>query len=120
MPRHTPLRDGHPKNLHQDGTIVFRIVLRQARAHRRAYDRDLADALRAGRITSLPDRLNRLRVAMKTLRNEIAHNRAFYAVTNEPTYVYEQVDVEYAGQVWKELVYVGRIAPAVAELREAA
>ena len=119
MARHIPLRRELP-NLHRDGSIKFRDVLRQARAHRRANDRDLADARRAGRITGLPDRVTRLRTALASPRIDVAADRAFWAVTNVPVDAYELRRVEAWGHAWYEAVYVAPIAPAVADLREAA
>lgn len=114
MPSHSPLKIELP-NLHQDGSIKFRIVLSQARNERRL----MLESERRGHFAPLAGRHARVRSVMAPVRERIAHLRAFHAIENVPTHAYEKVRVEASGRVWDEMVYVGPIAP-VAAVRKAA
>lgn len=105
MPRHTPLRRELP-NLHQDGSIKFRIVLAQARREVRL----TADLIRTGRIAAYPDHAAFLRAAIAPMRKKIAQDRAFWAVANEPTSTVEMRRIEHFGRIWIEPVVTGQLA----------
>ncbi|MCJ2128346.1 hypothetical protein, partial [Methylobacterium sp. E-045] len=106
-----PLRRELP-TLHQDGSIKFRIVLKQARSEKRI----LAELIAKRRIAGYPDRASFIRAAMGPVREKIAQDRAFWAVANAPTSTVEMRRVDYFGRAWTEHVVTG----SVAKPREAA
>ncbi|MCJ2128338.1 hypothetical protein, partial [Methylobacterium sp. E-045] len=106
-----PLRRELP-TLHQDGSIKFRIVLKQARSEKRI----LAELIAKRRIAGYPDRASFIRAAMGPVREKIAHDRASWSVSNVPTSTVEMRRMEHFGKVWFEPVVTG----SVAQPREAA